>query len=175
MAIVGFIGLGVMGRPMAKNLIRAGYKLVVYDKSAKFDDLISLGAEGAVSNKEVASKSEIIFTILPNTPQVKEAIIGAGGVIEGLKKGAIVVDMSSIAPDACREVGAVLAEKRAVFLDAPVSGGKASAIDGTLSIMAEGDKAAFEKVKPILEKMGSPVVLAGPLGAGKGNASSPQG
>jgi 2-hydroxy-3-oxopropionate reductase len=166
MAIIGFIGLGIMGRPMAKNLIKAGYKLVVYDKFAKFDDLVSLGAEGAVSNKEVASKSEIIITMLPNSPQVKEAIIGAGGVIEGLKKGTIVVDMSSIAPEACREVGAVLAKKNAAFLDAPVSGGEPRAINGTLSIMAGGDKAAFEKVKPILEKMGSSVVLVGPLGAG---------
>jgi len=166
MAIIGFIGLGIMGRPMAKNLIKAGHKLVVYDKFAKFDDLVSLGAEGAVSNKEVASKSEIIITMLPNSPQVKEAIIGVGGVIEGLKKGTIVVDMSSIAPEACREVGAVLAKKNAAFLDAPVSGGEPGAIDGTLSIMAGGDKAAFDTVKPILEKMGSPVILAGPLGAG---------
>jgi 2-hydroxy-3-oxopropionate reductase len=166
MAIIGFIGLGIMGRPMAKNLIKAGYKLVVYDKFAKFDDLVSLGAEGAVSNKEVASKSEIIITMLPNSPQVKEAIIGAGGVIEELKKGTIVVDMSSIAPEACREVGAVLAKKNAAFLDAPVSGGEPRAIDGTLSIMAGGDKAAFDTVKPILEKMGSSVVLVGPLGAG---------
>jgi len=163
MAIIGFIGLGIMGRPMAKNLIKAGYKLIVYDKFAKFDDLVSLGAEGAVSNKEVASKSEIIITMLPNSPQVKEAITGPGGVIEGLKKGTIVVDMSSIAPEACREVGAVLAGKNAGFLDAPVSGGEPKAIDGTLSIVARGDKAAFEKVKPILEKMGSSVVLAGPL------------
>ena len=166
MAIIGFIGLGIMGRPMAKNLIKAGYKLVVYDKFAKLDDLVSLGAEGAVSNKEVASKSEIIITMLPNSPHVKEAILGAGGVIEGIKKGTIVVDMSSIAPDACREVGAALAKKNAVLLDAPVSGGEPKAIDGTLAIMAGGDKAAFEKVKPILEKMGSSVMLVGPLGAG---------
>jgi len=166
MAIIGFIGLGIMGRPMAKNLIKAGYKLVVYDKFAKFDDLVSLGAEGAVSNKEAASKSEIVITMLPNSPHVKEAIVGAGGVIEGLKKGTIVVDMSSIAPETCREVGAVLAKKNAAFLDAPVSGGEPRAIDGTLSIMAGGDKAAFEKVKPILEKMGSSVILVGPLGAG---------
>ena len=161
MAIIGFIGLGTMGRPMARNLIKAGHKLVVYDKYAKFDDLVSLGAEGAVSNKEVASKSEIIITMLPNSPQVKEAIIGPGGVIEGLKKGAIVVDMSSIDPDVSREVGAALEAKKTAFLDAPVSGGEPKAIEGTLSITASGDKAAFEKVKPILEKMGTSVVLAG--------------
>jgi len=166
MAIIGFIGLGIMGRPMAKNLIKAGYKLVVYDKFAKFDDLVSLGAEGATSNKEVASKSDIIITMLPNSPHVKDAILGAGGVIEGLKSGTIVVDMSSIAPAASQEVGAALKAKNAEFLDAPVSGGEPKAIDGTLAIMVGGDKAVFEKVKPILEKMGSSVVLVGDIGAG---------
>jgi 2-hydroxy-3-oxopropionate reductase len=166
MAIIGFIGLGIMGRPMAKNLIKAGYKLVVYDKYAKFDDLVSSGAEGAASNKEVASKSDIIITMLPNSPHVKEAILGAGGVIEGIKAGAIVVDMSSIAPAASQEVGAALKAKNVSFLDAPVSGGEPKAIDGTLAIMVGGDKAAFDKVKPILEKMGSSVVLVGDIGAG---------
>jgi len=166
MAIIGFIGLGIMGRPMAKNLIKAGYKLVVYDKYAKIEDLISLGAEGAVSNKEVASKSEIIITMLPNSPHVKEAILEAGGVIEGIKSGTIVIDMSSIAPAASQEVAAALKAKNASFLDAPVSGGEPKAIDGTLAIMVGGDKAVFEKVKPILEKMGSSVVLVGDIGAG---------
>ena len=166
MAIIGFIGLGNMGRPMAKNLIKAGYKLLVYDKVAKSDDLQSLGAERAVSNKDVASKSEIIITMLPNSLQVKEAILGAGGVAEGVKKGAIVVDMSSISPETCREIGAVLEAKNAVFIDAPVSGGEQKAIEGTLEIIAGGDKAAFEKAKPILSGMGSSVVLMGGLGAG---------
>jgi 2-hydroxy-3-oxopropionate reductase len=163
---VGFIGLGIMGRPMAKNLIKAGYKLVVYDKFAKFDDLVSLGAEGASSNKEAASKSDLIITMLPNSPHVKEAILGAGGVVEGIKDGAIVVDMSSIAPAASQEVGAALKAKNVAFLDAPVSGGEPKAIDGTLAIMAGGDKGVFEKVKPVLEKMGSSVVLVGDIGAG---------
>ena len=166
MAIIGFIGLGIMGRPMAKNLIKAGYKLVVYDKFAKFDDLVSLGAEGAASNKEVASKSDIVITMLPNSPHVKEAILGSGGVIEGIKSGTIVVDMSSIAPAASQEVGAALKAKNVEFLDAPVSGGEPKAIDGTLAIMVGGDKAVFEKVKPMLEKMGSSVVLVGSIGAG---------
>jgi 2-hydroxy-3-oxopropionate reductase len=166
MAIIGFIGLGIMGRPMAKNLIGAGYKLVVYDKFAKFDDLVALGAEGASSNKEAASKSEIIITMLPNSPHVKEAILGPGGVVEGLKPGTIVVDMSSIAPAASQEVAAALKAKNIAFLDAPVSGGEPKAIDGTLAIMVGGDKAAFEKVKPLLEKMGSSVVLVGDVGAG---------
>ena len=166
MSIIGFIGLGIMGRPMAKNLIKAGHKLVVYDKFAKFDDLVSLGAEGAASNREVASKSDVIITMLPNSPHVKEAILGADGVIEGIKNGAIVVDMSSIAPAASQEVGAALKVKGVAFLDAPVSGGEPKAIDGTLAIMVGGDRGTFEKAKPILEKMGSSVVLVGGIGAG---------
>jgi len=166
MSTIGFIGLGIMGRPMARNLINAGYKLVVYDKYAKFDDLVSLGAEGAASNREVASKSDVIITMLPNSPHVKEAILGADGVIEGVKNGAIVVDMSSIAPEASQEVGAALRAKGVAFLDAPVSGGEPKAIDGTLAIMAGGDKDTFEKVKPILSKMGASVVLTGGIGAG---------
>ncbi|MCL2092883.1 MAG: 2-hydroxy-3-oxopropionate reductase [Treponema sp.] len=166
MAIIGFIGLGIMGRPMAKNLINGGHKLVVYDKFAKFDDLVSLGAEGAASSKEVASKSDIIITMLPNSPHVKEAILGAGGVLEGLKSGSIVIDMSSIAPAVAQEVGAAVMAKNGAFLDAPVSGGEPKAIDGTLAIMVGGDKKTFEKVKPILDKMGSSVVLVGDIGAG---------
>jgi 2-hydroxy-3-oxopropionate reductase len=163
---IGFIGLGIMGRPMAKNLIKANYKLVVYDQFAKFDDLVSLGAEGGTSNKDVASKSDIIITMLPNSPHVKEAILGSGGVIEGIKSGAIVVDMSSIAPAASQEVGAALKAKGISFLDAPVSGGEPKAVDGTLAIMVGGDAVPFEKVKPVLEKMGSSVVLVGDVGAG---------
>ncbi|MDR1804251.1 MAG: 2-hydroxy-3-oxopropionate reductase [Treponema sp.] len=166
MATIGFIGLGIMGRPMAKNLIKAGFKLAVYDKYAKFDDLVSMGAEGAASNREVASKSDVIITMLPNSPHVKEAILGADGVIEGIKNGAIVVDMSSIAPAASQEVGAALEAKGAAFLDAPVSGGEPKAVDGTLAIMVGGDRETFEKVKPILEKMGASVVLVGDIGAG---------
>ena len=166
MAIIGFIGLGNIGRPMAKNLIKAGYKLVVYDKFAKFDDLVSFGAEGAVSSKDAASKSEIIITMLPNSAQVKEAILGAGGVAEGLKKGSIVVDMSSMSLEDCRELGAAIEARNSSLIDAPVSGGEAEAAEGTFTIIAGGEKAAFEKVKPILSKLGSRVVLAGSLGAG---------
>jgi 2-hydroxy-3-oxopropionate reductase len=163
---VGFIGLGIMGRPMAKNLIKAGYKLVVYDKFAKFDDLTALGAEGASSNKETASKSDVVITMLPNSPHVKEAVLGAGGVIEGIGAGKIVVDMSSIAPAASQEIGGVLKAKGAAFLDAPVSGGEPKAIDGTLAIMVGGDQKTFDTVKPILEKMGSSVTLVGDIGSG---------
>jgi 2-hydroxy-3-oxopropionate reductase len=151
---------------MAKNLIKAGYKLVVFDKFAKFDDLVALGAEGASSNKEVATKSDLIITMLPNSPHVKEAILGKDGVLEGSKAGQIVVDMSSIAPAASQEVGAALKAKAVAFLDAPVSGGEPKAVDGTLAIMVGGDQKIFDTVKPVLEKMGSSVVLVGATGAG---------
>ena len=163
---IGFIGLGIMGRPMAKNLIKAGYKLTVYDKFAKADDLAALGAACAASNKEAAAKADLVITMLPNSPHVKEAILGAGGVIEGIGAGKIVVDMSSIAPAASREVGDALKAKGVAFLDAPVSGGEPKAIDGTLAIMAGGDQKTFDAVKPVLEKMGSSVVLVGDVGAG---------
>jgi 2-hydroxy-3-oxopropionate reductase len=164
--IIGFIGLGIMGRPMAKNLIKAGYKLVVYDRFAKLDDMVALGAEAASSNKDVASKSGLIITMLPNSPHVKEAILGTDSVIEGVQPGSIVADMSSIAPAASQEVGAALKAKNIPFLDAPVSGGEPKAVDGTLAIMVGGDQASFEKIKPVLEKMGSSVVLCGNIGAG---------
>jgi len=163
---VGFIGLGIMGRPMAKNLIKAGYKLVVFDKYAKFDDLVALGAAGASSCKEVTSKSDLIITMLPNSPHVKEVIMGEGGVLESGKSGQIVVDMSSIAPSVSIEVGVALTAKGMSFLDAPVSGGEPKAIDGTLAIMVGGDQKTFDTVKPILEKMGSSVILVGGIGAG---------
>ena len=163
---IGFVGLGIMGRPMAKNLIKAGYKLVVFDKFAKFDDLVALGAEGASSNREAASKSDLVITMLPNSPHVKEAILGKDGVLEGCKSGTIVVDMSSIAPAASQEVGAALKAKGVAFLDAPVSGGEPKAIEGTLAIMVGGDQKTFDTVKPVLEKMGSSVVLVGDVGAG---------
>ena len=163
---VGFIGIGIMGRPMAKNLIKAGYSLVVYDKFAPTDDLVALGAVAAKSNKEVAAQSDVIITMLPNSPHVKEAVMGKDGALEGAKSGAILVDMSSIAPAASQEICAAAKAKGVVMLDAPVSGGEPKAIDGTLAIMVGGDQKAFETVKPILEKMGSSVVLVGDIGAG---------
>jgi 2-hydroxy-3-oxopropionate reductase len=163
---LGFIGLGIMGRPMAKNLIKAGHKLIIYDKVAALDEFMALGAEIAKSNKEVAAKSDIIITMLPNSPHVKEAVLGAGGVIESVKKGSILVDMSSIAPSASQEIAKALKEKDVEMLDAPVSGGEPKAIDATLAIMVGGEKAAFEKVKDILAKMGSSVTHVGAIGSG---------
>lgn len=163
---IGFIGLGIMGRPMAKNLLKAGYSLVIYDKHARLDDLVALGAKAAASCKDVASQSEVIVTMLPNSPNVKEAVLGKDGVVDGAKPGTILVDMSSIAPGAAQEICASVKEKGLIMLDAPVSGGEPKAIEGTLAIMVGGEANAFETVKPILEKMGSSVVLVGDIGAG---------
>ncbi|MDD3996875.1 MAG: 2-hydroxy-3-oxopropionate reductase [Sphaerochaetaceae bacterium] len=163
---IGFIGLGIMGRPMAKNLLKAGYDLVVYDKYVTASDVIALGAKQGESNRDVASRSELVITMLPNSPHVKEAVLGERGVLEGAKEGTIIVDMSSIAPQVSKEVAAACAKKNVVMLDAPVSGGEPKAIDGTLAIMVGGDAQTFEKVKPVLEKMGSSVVRIGEVGSG---------
>lgn len=163
---IGFIGLGIMGRPMAKNLIKAGYSLVVYDKFAPADDLVALGAAAGKSGRDVAAQSDVIVTMLPNSPHVREAVLGADGIAEGARPGTILVDMSSIAPAVSQELCEALAAKQVVLLDAPVSGGEPKAIDGTLAIMVGGDAAAFATVKPVLEKMGSSVVHVGGIGAG---------
>lgn len=164
---IGFIGLGIMGKPMSKNLLKAGYKLVVYDiVQEAVKEVVAAGAEAGSSAKDVASKTDIVITMLPNSPHVKTVILGKDGVIEGIQKGKIVVDMSSIAPAVSQEVGKALAEKGVEFLDAPVSGGEPKAIDGTLAIMVGGKEEVFNKVKDILLKMGSSAVLCGDIGAG---------
>jgi 2-hydroxy-3-oxopropionate reductase len=164
---IGFVGLGIMGKPMAKNLLKAGYSLVVYDVAAPpVAELVQAGAVAGTSPKDVASQSDIIITMLPNSPHVKAAVLGPNGVIEGAKPGSILVDMSSIAPLASREVAAALASKGVEMLDAPVSGGEPKAIDGTLAVMAGGKEAVFAKVKDILLKMAGSVVLCGDIGAG---------
>jgi 2-hydroxy-3-oxopropionate reductase len=164
---IGFIGLGIMGKPMAKNLLKAGYELVVTDRiAAPVEELVAAGAVSAPGGKEVAEQCDIIITMLPNSPHVKAAVLGAGGVIDGISAGKIVVDMSSIAPLAAKEVAAELAKKGVEMLDAPVSGGEPKAIDGTLSIMVGGKKEIFDLCAPILQKMGASVVLCGDIGAG---------
>ncbi len=164
---IGFIGLGIMGKPMAKNLLKAGYKLVAYDVvSAALKEVVQAGAEEGSSPKDVASRSDLVITMLPNSPHVKEVILGANGVIEGISKGTIVVDMSSIAPLVSQQVAAELAKKGIEMLDAPVSGGEPKAIDGTLAIMVGGKESVFNQVKDILAKMGSSVVLCGDIGSG---------
>lgn len=164
---IGFIGLGIMGKPMSKNLLKAGYQLVVYDLNEEaVAELVEAGAERGDSIKDVASKSEVIITMLPNSPQVKEVVLGEDGVIEGAKLGSLVIDMSSIAPLVSREVGEKLAAKEIRFLDAPVSGGQPKAVDGTLSIMVGGKEEDFEESLPILKCMGASAVLCGDVGAG---------
>ena len=164
---IGFIGLGIMGKPMAKNLLKAGYSLVVFDfNKAAVKEVVEAGAEEAFTSKEVAEKTEVIITMLPNSPHVKSAILGENGVAEGAKPGTIVVDMSSIAPLASKEVHEALAKIGVEMVDAPVSGGEPKAIDGTLSIMVGGDKEVFDKVYDILSKMGASVVHCGDIGAG---------
>jgi 2-hydroxy-3-oxopropionate reductase len=167
MSKVAFIGLGIMGKPMSKNLLKAGHKLVVFDiDEAALEELKQAGAEGAISPKEAASKAKIIITMLPNSPQVKAVVLGKDGVIEGAQKGSIVVDMSSIAPLVAREVSAALAQKGIRMLDAPVSGGQPKAIDGSLSIMVGGAQADFDEILPVFKAMGSSAVLTGDVGAG---------
>jgi len=164
---IGFIGLGIMGKPMAKNLLKAGYELLVFDVvEGPLKEVVAAGAKAATSPKDVASQCEIIITMLPNSPHVKKAILGKDGVIEGVKSGSIVVDMSSIAPLASQEVAAELATKGVELLDAPVSGGEPKAVEGTLAIMVGGKQEIFDKVKDILLKMGASAVLCGDIGAG---------
>ena len=164
---IGFIGLGIMGKPMAKNLLKAGHTLVVYDiLDAPVQELVLSGATAGSSPKDVASQTGLIITMLPNSPHVKEAVLGKDGVIEGARPGSVLVDMSSIAPLASRQVAAELAKKGIEMLDAPVSGGEPKAIDGTLAIMVGGSSAVFENVKDVLLKMGASAVLCGDIGAG---------
>jgi len=164
---IGFIGLGIMGKPMAKNLIKAGYDLTVYDiVDEAVKDVVKAGAKAGASSKDVAAVSEIIITMLPNSPEVKEVVLGPNGVLEGVKSGTILIDMSSIAPLASQEVSAKLKEKGVIMLDAPVSGGEPKAIDGTLAIMVGGPEDTFEEIKDILAVMGGSVTRVGEIGSG---------
>ena len=164
---VGFIGLGIMGKPMSKNLLKAGYALVVYDLNTEaVAEVAALGAEKGASPKDVAQKCDIIITMLPNSPHVKEVVLGENGVLDGAKPGTIIVDTSSIAPLVSKEISEKLKQKGVTMLDAPVSGGEPKAIDGTLSIMVGGDEKDFKKVENILKSMGSSVVLVGEIGSG---------
>ena len=164
---IGFIGLGIMGKPMAKNLLKAGYDLVAFDVvKPNLDEVVAAGAEKGASSADVASKCEIIVTMLPNSPHVKTVCLGENGIIDGAKAGTLVVDMSSIAPLASQEVGAALAKKGIEMIDAPVSGGEPKAIDGSLAIMVGGKEENFNKVKDLLLVMGASAVLCGDLGAG---------
>lgn len=164
---IGFIGLGIMGKPMAKNLLKAGYELNICDINK--DTVAEVAAAGGTAYDtpgETAAESDIILTMLPNSPHVKTVIEGKDGVLEGMKPGTILVDMSSIDPNVSIELEKEVAAAGGEMLDAPVSGGEPKAVDATLSFMCGGKQEVFDRVKPILEKMGSSIVLVGPVGSG---------
>jgi len=164
---IGFIGLGIMGKPMARNLLRAGYPLVVHNRSrGAVDSLAAEGAQAASNPREVAEGSDVVITMLPDTPDVQSVALGADGILSGARPGLTHIDMSTILPQAGREVAAALAERGAEMLDAPVSGGPQGAAEGTLSIMVGGSRATFETCRPILEVMGRTIVYMGDHGAG---------
>lgn len=167
---VGFIGLGLMGRPMALNVLKGGYELTVHSRSPRpVEALVAAGARSAGSPAEVARQSDVVITMLPDSPDVQKVVNGPAGVLEGLKAGSVIIDMSSIAPAVARDLAALAEAAGSAMLDAPVSGGEIGAIKGTLSIMVGGDVAALERVRPILNKMGNPerVVHIGGPGAGQ--------
>ena len=167
MSNIGFIGLGIMGKPMTRNLRKAGHTVLVYDVvAASVDTMAAEGMARGASSKDVAARSEIVITMLPDGPEVEQAVLGPGGVLEGAHPGLTLVDMSSISPLAAQKVGAACARAGVDFLDAPVSGGEPKAVDGTLAIMVGGDAKVFERVAPVLQTMGSSVTLTGPVGAG---------
>lgn len=167
MSKIGWIGLGVMGKPMSKNVIKAGYELTVFDLNTEsVNEVVAAGATAGTSAKQIAAASDIVITMLPNSPHVKSAVCGENGVLEGAKEGLVLIDMSSIAPLASQEIGKACAEKGVKMLDAPVSGGEPKAIDGSLSIMVGGDAALFAAVKDLLLVMGASAVYCGALGAG---------
>lgn len=164
---IGFIGLGIMGKPMVKNLLKAGHEVVAFDlMKANLDAVVAAGATAGAGAAQIAAECPIVITMLPNSPHVKAVVMGKGGVLEGAKPGLKYIDMSSIAPLAAKEVGEACAAKGVMMLDAPVSGGEPKAIDGTLSIMVGGDKALFDECKPVLACMGASIVLCGAIGAG---------
>jgi 2-hydroxy-3-oxopropionate reductase len=165
---VGFVGLGIMGKPMATNLMDAGYKLTVHNRSPeKAKELGEAGASVANSPKELAENTDIIITMLPDSPQVSEVVAGEGGVLEGITEGSLIVDMSTISPVVTEELSEAVKEKGASMLDAPVSGGDVGAIEGTLSIMVGGEQADFHRAKPLFEAMGKTITHVGPVGAGQ--------
>jgi len=168
MAQLGFIGLGIMGRPMAGHLLAAGNTVYVYDRMADFvTEVVGKGAVACQSSEEVAEKSDIIIVMVPDTPDVEAVLFGENGVAEGVKKGSIVVDMSSISPIATKEYAAKLADMGVEMLDAPVSGGQVGAEKAILSIMVGGKQEVFDKIKPYFDLMGKNVVLIGDNGAGQ--------
>jgi len=165
---IGFIGLGVMGKPMARNLFKAGYSLVIHDnKRDPVEELTKEGLSIALSSKEVTEKSDVVFTMLPDSPDVEVVVFGKEGILESIREGMLYVDMSTIAPATSRKVYETLREKGVESLDAPVSGGDIGAKEGTLSIMVGGTEEAFERAMPLFRILGKNIVLMGGPGAGQ--------
>ena len=163
---IGWIGLGIMGKPMAKNMLKAGYDLTVNDlNQTAVDEIVACGAKAATNN-EIGKQCDLVMTMVPNSPQVKAVMLGEDGVAAHMRPGTTFIDMSSINPVASKEIAAELAKKNIEMLDAPVSGGEPKAIDGTLSFMVGGKQEVFDRFKPVLESMGASVVLCGDVGAG---------
>jgi 2-hydroxy-3-oxopropionate reductase len=164
---IGFIGLGIMGRPMAKNLLKAGFPLVVYDIVAEpVDDVVAAGAARGLSSKDVAARSDVIITMLPDGPEVESVVLGPEGVLEGARPGSLLIDMSSVSPLVAQKVGAACESRGVAFLDAPVSGGEPGAINATLAIMVGGKPEVFERAVPVFQALGKSITLTGPVGAG---------
>ena len=165
---VGYIGLGLMGKPMARNILKAGFPLVVHNRSrAAVDELVAEGATAAWTPAEVARQVDIVITNLPDSPDVEQIALGADGIIEGAHEGLIFIDNSTIKPATARKIATALAEKGVFALDAPVSGGDIGAINGTLTIMLGGEESALSKALPVLEAMGKSITLVGDAGAGQ--------
>lgn len=163
---IGFIGLGIMGKPMAKNILKAGYQLMVNNRSkAAVEEVVAAGAIAA-TNQEIGENCDVVMTMLPNSPEVISVMLGENGVAAHMKAGSVFIDMSSINPVASKEIATRLAKKNIEMLDAPVSGGEPKAIDGTLSFMVGGKQEVFDTYKPLLETMGASVVRCGDVGAG---------
>lgn len=164
---IGFIGLGIMGKPMAKNLAKGGHELVVLDHNADLvDEFVGEGATTFATPAEIAANVEMVITMVPDSPQVREVALGDGGLIEGAREGLLYADMSSINPIAAREVAEALSQKGVRMVDAPVSGGEPKAVDGTLAVMVGGEQADFDAMKDVLDAMAASVTYVGPIGAG---------
>jgi 3-hydroxyisobutyrate dehydrogenase len=169
---VGFIGVGVMGRPMTLNLLKAGHHVTIFARhpeKAEVQEVLQAGAKQAPSPRAVAMVSDVVITMLPNSPEVEEVVMGEQGVLAGARKGLVIVDMSTVAPATSRKLGQEAEARMAHFLDAPVSGGSQGAVNGTLTIMVGGEQAVFEQARPVLEAMGKPenIFYVGTQGAGE--------
>lgn len=164
---IGLIGAGIMGKPMALNLIKAGYELLVYSQNRASQELVKAGAKSYNTCLEIAQNADVVITMLPDSPEVREVVFGSEGVLAGIKKGTVFVDMSTIAPSTAKEIFQAMKEKGVEALDAPVSGGQIGAESGNLSIMVGGNEIAFNQVKPIFEVLGKSAILIGEAGAGQ--------